>query len=69
VGSGGVTDDQALFWQGALQQVFETPAFKDYMEKNSLRPLPNFGPAALQYIERENEQLTQALRDLGLVKP
>ena len=67
VGPGGVTEDQSLFWQGVLQRVFETPQFKEYMAQNSLRPLPNFGPAALEYIARENEQLTQALKDLGIV--
>lgn len=69
VGPGGVTQDQALFWESALERVFNSSEFQAYLKENSLRPLPRFGQAALDYIANENEQLTQALREMGVAKP
>jgi putative tricarboxylic transport membrane protein len=66
IGPGGVTPDQALYWQNALQRMTETAPWKEYLEKNTLRPLVLTGPEAEQYIARESAQLTEVLRALGL---
>ena len=68
IGPGGVTSDQSLYWQGAFQKMTQTAAWKDYLDKNSLRPMALFGPAADDYIAQENTRLTEALKELGIAK-
>ncbi len=68
VGPAGLTPDQQLYWQNALYRMTETAGWKDYIEKNTLRPLVLVGQDAEQYIARESAQLTEALKGLGVAQ-
>src|SRR5690606_14444337 len=39
VAAGGITKDQALFWQNAMVKLYQSAGFKKYLDDNGLRPL------------------------------
>jgi len=69
IGPGGVTPDQALYWQNAIEKMTNTSQWKSYLSSNGLRPMALFGPAALAYIAEENDRLTEVLKELGIAQP
>jgi tripartite-type tricarboxylate transporter receptor subunit TctC len=69
IGPGGITPDQALFWQNAIEKMTNTAQWKSYISSNSLRPMTLFGPPALDYIAQENERLVEVLKELGVAQP
>ena len=68
VAAGGLTKDQALFWQNAMVKLFQSPGFKKYLDDNGLRPLLRVGDEAEKYIADETTVYTQILTELGMVK-
>jgi putative tricarboxylic transport membrane protein len=68
VAAGGITKDQALFWQNALVKVSQSPAWKKYLNDNGLRPLLKVGEDAEKYIGEQNQLYTQVLTELGIAK-
>jgi putative tricarboxylic transport membrane protein len=43
--------DAVAFYQGMLQKVYETPEFKDYLEKGALKPSWQTGPEFVKWLE------------------
>jgi putative tricarboxylic transport membrane protein len=68
IAAGGITKDQALFWQGAMVKVFQSAAFRKYMSDNGLRPLLKVGDDAEKYIAEQNKFFTEVLTELGIAK-
>lgn len=68
VAPGGLTEEQRAFWEKALVQVTKSADWEKYLDENTLRPLVQTGPAAQQYLDRENGRLKQVLTALGLIK-
>ena len=69
IGPGGLTPDQSLYWQNAIEKMTNSSPWKSYLSSNALRPMALFGPPALDYIAQENDRLTEALKELGIAQP
>jgi len=68
VAAGGITKDQALFWQNAMVKLFQSPDFKKYMSDNGLRPLLKVGDDSEKYIAEQDQFYTEILTELGVAK-
>ena len=68
IAAGGLSKDQAAFWQGAMVKLFQSPGFKKYLEDNGLRPLLKVGGDVESYLAQETKFYTQVLGDLGVLK-
>jgi putative tricarboxylic transport membrane protein len=68
VAAGGISQDQALFWQNAMVKMFQSPVFKKYLEENGLRPLLKTGNEVDKYMAEQTEFYSEILTELGLVK-
>jgi putative tricarboxylic transport membrane protein len=68
IAAGGISKDQALFWEGAMVKLFQSPGFKKYLDDNGLRPLLRVGADAEKYLAEENKTYTEILGELGMVK-
>ena len=68
VAAGGITKDQALFWQNAMVKIYQSPGFKKYLEDNGLRPLLHAGGDAEKYLAEQTAFYTEVLGELGMVK-
>jgi len=68
VAAGGITKDQALFWQNAMVKLYQAPGFKKYLEDNGLRPLLHAGGDAEKYLAEQTAFYTEVLGELGMVK-
>ena len=68
IAAGGLTRDQALFWQGAMVKLFQSNDFKKYMSDNGLRPLLKVGDDSEKYIAEQNKFYTEILTELGIAK-
>ncbi len=65
---GGLSKEQVAFWRDAIVKMFETPAFKKYMDDNGLRPLLKVGDDAEKYIADRNQVYVEIMTELGLAK-
>ena len=68
VAAGGITKDQALFWQNAMVKLYQAPGFKKYLEDNGLRPLLYVGGDVEKYLAEQTAFYTEVLGELGMVK-
>jgi putative tricarboxylic transport membrane protein len=68
VAAGGITQDQALFWQNAMVKVFQSAAFKKYLDENGLRPLLKVGNDVEKYLAEQNDFYKEVLGELGMLK-
>ena len=68
VAAGGITTDQALFWQNAMLKLFQSPDFKKYMSDNGLRPLVKVGEDSEKYVAEQHQFYTEILTELGVAK-
>ena len=68
IAAGGLSKDQALFWQGAMVKLFQAPGFKKYLQENGLRPLVKVGADADKYLAEQTTFYTEILTELGMVK-
>ena len=68
VAAGGITKDQALFWQNAMVKLSQSPDFKKYMSDNGLRPLVKVGDDSEKYVAEQHQFYTEILTELGVAK-
>lgn len=68
VAAGGLSKDQMLFWQNAMVKMFQTPAFKKYVDENGLRPLLKVGGDVDKYLGEQTDFYREVLTELGLIK-
>ena len=68
VAAGGITKDQALFWQNAMVKLYQSAGFKKYLDDNGLRPLLYVGADAEKYFAEETEFYREIYTELGLIK-
>ena len=68
VAAGGITKDQALFWQNAMVKLSQSPDFKKYMSDNGLRPLVKVGEDSEKYVAEQHQFYTEILTELGVAK-
>lgn len=66
--TGGVTEQQSLYWQNVMVKLFQTEGFKKYMKDNGLRPLLKVGAESEKYIAEQDKYYTEILTELGIAK-
>jgi tripartite-type tricarboxylate transporter receptor subunit TctC len=64
---GKVTPEQQAFYVDLFQKVTQTPEYKDYMEKQALKPIFLTGKDMLQFLEEDDTLNTQLMTQAGFV--
>src|SRR4030081_125558 len=64
---GKVTPDQTAFYVDLFKKVSQTAEFKDYMEKQALKPIFLAGPDMLKFLEEDDKLNTQLMTEAGFV--
>ena len=60
--------DAVAFYQGMLQKVYETPEFKEYLERGALKPSWQTGPELVQWLEGADGLHRELMKKGGLLK-
>src|SRR5499426_1083363 len=64
---GKVTPEQTAFYVDLFKKVSETPEYKDYMEKQALKPIFLTGPDMIKFLEEDNTLNAQLMNEAGFV--
>ncbi len=64
---GKVTDDQKAFYVDLFKKVTETPEYKDYMEKQALKPVYMTGEAMTKFLGEDDAVNTALMNEAGFV--
>jgi len=64
---GKVTADQAAFYVDLFKKVSQTAEFKDYLEKQALKPIFLTGPEMVKFLEEDDALNTQLMTEAGFV--
>ena len=62
-----VTPDQTAFYVDLFKKVAETPEFKDYMEKQALKPIFLAGNDMVKFLEKDEALHKQLMTEAGFV--
>jgi tripartite-type tricarboxylate transporter receptor subunit TctC len=60
--------EAVTFYQGMLQKVYESPEFKDYLEKGALRPSWQTGPDYVKWLTSAEALHRELMKKGGLLK-
>ncbi len=64
---GKVTPEQQAFYVDLFQKVTQTPEYKDYMEKQALKPIFLSGKDMLKFLEQDDKLNTSLMTEAGFV--
>jgi putative tricarboxylic transport membrane protein len=64
---GKVTADQTAFYVDLFKKVSQTAEFKDYLEKQALKPIFLTGPEMVKFLEEDDALNTQLMTEAGFV--
>ena len=64
---GKVTPEQTAFYVDLFKKVSQTAEYKDYMEKQALKPIFLTGPDMLKFLEEDDTLNTQLMTEAGFV--
>jgi putative tricarboxylic transport membrane protein len=64
---GKVTADQTAFYVDLFKKVTQTAEYKDYMEKQALKPIFLTGPDMLKFLEEDDKVNSQLMSEAGFV--
>jgi tripartite-type tricarboxylate transporter receptor subunit TctC len=64
---GNVTPEQHAFYVELMQKVTQTPEYKDYMEKQALKPIFLTGKDMLQFLDEDDALNTSLMTQAGFV--
>jgi tripartite-type tricarboxylate transporter receptor subunit TctC len=64
---GKVTPDQTAFYVDLFKKVSETPEYKDYMEKQALKPVFLTGKDMLKFLEEDDKLNSSLMEEAGFV--
>jgi putative tricarboxylic transport membrane protein len=64
---GKVTPEQQAFYVDLLKKVSETAEYKEYLEKQALKPAFLTGPDMLKFLEEDDKLNTQLMTEAGFV--
>jgi putative tricarboxylic transport membrane protein len=64
---GKVTADQSAFYVDLFKKVSQTPEFKDYLEKQALKPIYLTGPDMAKFLEQDDALNKQLMNEAGFV--
>ena len=63
---GKVTPDQQAFYVDLFKKVAQTAEYKDYMEKQALKPIFLSGPDMVKFLEEDDKLNTQLMTRSGI---
>src|SRR5213593_3700083 len=64
---GKATAEQTAFYLDLFKKVVQTSEFKDYMEKQALKPIFLTGPDMVRFLEEDNALNAQLMNEAGFV--
>jgi putative tricarboxylic transport membrane protein len=64
---GKVTADQTAFYVDLFKKVSQTTEFKDYLEKQALKPIYLTGPDMVKFLEEDDKLNSQLMTEAGFV--
>jgi putative tricarboxylic transport membrane protein len=64
---GRMTADQSAFYVDLFKRVAQTAEYKDYMEKQALKPIFLTGPDMVKFLEEDDKVNSQLMNDAGFV--
>lgn len=64
---GKVTPDQVAFYEDLFKKITETPEYKDYMEKQALKPAFITGKDMVKFLEKDDAENTALMTEAGFV--
>jgi putative tricarboxylic transport membrane protein len=64
---GKVTPDQTAFYIDLFKKVSETPEYKDYMEKQALKPIFLTGKDMIKFLEEDDKLNSSLMEEAGFV--
>lgn len=64
---GKVTADQTAFYVDLFKKISETPEFKEYMEKQALKPVFHAGKDMVAFLEKDETLHNQLMTEAGFV--
>jgi putative tricarboxylic transport membrane protein len=64
---GKVSPDQTAFYIDLFKKVSETPEYKDYMEKQALKPVFLTGKDMLNFLEEDDKLNASLMNEAGFV--
>jgi putative tricarboxylic transport membrane protein len=64
---GRVTADQSAFYVDLFKKVSQTAEFKDYLEKQALKPIFLTGPEMVKFLEDDDKLNSQLMNEAGFV--
>jgi tripartite-type tricarboxylate transporter receptor subunit TctC len=67
-GAPGMPADAVAFYQGMLQKVYDSPEFKEYLERGALKPLWQTGPEYVKWLEGAEALHRDLMKKGGLLK-
>ena len=62
-----VTPEQTAFYVDLFQKVAQTAEYKDYMEKQELKPIFLTGSDMLKFLEEDDKLNTSLMNEAGFV--
>ena len=68
-GAHGIGESHVAFWQHALEAACGTPAWDVALARHGWTSSWLYGPALHRHLERERQEMTEALADLGMLRP
>jgi tripartite-type tricarboxylate transporter receptor subunit TctC len=64
---GKVTPEQTAFFVDLFKKVSETPEYKDYMEKQALKPIFLTGKDMIKFLEEDDKLNSSLMEEAGFV--
>jgi tripartite-type tricarboxylate transporter receptor subunit TctC len=64
---GKVTPEQTAFYVDLFKKVSQTPEYKDYMEKQALKPIFLTGKDMVDFLEKDDAQNKELMTEAGFV--
>jgi tripartite-type tricarboxylate transporter receptor subunit TctC len=64
---GKVTPEQTAFYVDLFKKVSETPEYKDYMEKQALKPIFLTGKDMVKFLEEDDKLNSSLMEEAGFV--
>jgi putative tricarboxylic transport membrane protein len=64
----GATEEQTAFYVDLFKKISETPEFKEYMEKQALKPVFLTGKEMTDFLEKDEALHTQLMTEAGFVQ-
>ena len=63
-----LSDEDVVWWEDALHQVYESQEWKDVMQQNGLIPFDRSGAEFKAYVEQQIDDIEDISKEVGLIQ-